>query len=331
MAGFTRRRRVHAFVAGAFAACGVACGSHDAFSPGRGGGLAASSHAGGTNHPPVISDLHIEPDQPTVGGHVRAVASVRDAEGDPIQLTYHWTVGDEERYESGGDLDLAGVSKGTTIGVRVTASDGRSDSEPASATVRVIDRAPVMNGIAIAPNRTVRPGDSVVVTPTATDPDGDIVSFDFEWFVNGEPRSNEGPSFSSEGLSSGDRIRVRVTASDGNNASRPFESQDVVVGSANPEIVSSPPGFTDAGVFRYAVEAKDPGGDRNLRYRLATAPDGMRIDEERGVIEWRPSPGQAGVHPVSVVVSNSAKLETTQSFDVTVSASAPAAPAQGSD
>ena len=50
----------------------------------------------------------------------------------------------------------------------------------------------------------------------------------------------------------------------------------------------------------------------------------MTIDEVLGTIEWRPSPDQAGVHPVSVVVSDSSRLETTQSFDVTVSAAGPA-------
>jgi hypothetical protein len=57
----------------------------------------------------------------------------------------------------------------------------------------------------------------------------------------------------------------------------------------------------------------------------------MSIDEVLGQIEWRPAGNQTGVHQVSVVVRDSSRLETTQSFQVTVSASggeAPAAPSE---
>ncbi len=316
------------FCAGALVA-GAACGSDEPAPAEQRAPLAANSHQDGSNQPPVVQ-VRIEPEQPIVGDRLRAGASVRDAEGDSTTLAYRWSVDGVDVAESGQELDLAGVPKGASIEVQVTANDGLSDSEPASAQVWVIDRAPVINGLAIAPPKSVYPGDSVVVTPTGSDPDGDLVDFEFTWFVNDQPVSGEDRSFSTEGLDSGDRIRVRVVANDGQNDSRPLESEDVVVGSAHPEFVSNPPGVTDQGVFRYAVEARDPDGDRNLRYRLSTAPEGMKIDEVLGLIEWRPGDEQIGVHPVSVVVSDTSKLETTQSFEITVSAAALPASRDGS-
>ncbi len=71
-------------------------------------------------------------------------------------------------------------------------------------------------------------------------------------------------------------------------------------------------------MFRYAVEAEDPDGDRLLRYRLDEAPEGMVIDSVLGEVSWRPAQGQTGVHPVKIVVRDSSGLETSQSFQVTV-------------
>ena len=134
--------------------------------------------------------------------------------------------------------------------------------------------------------------------------------------------------FSTEGLAYGDVIQVVVTASDGRDDSRPMESVEVTVGSAHPEISSTPPGMDASGVFRYAVKATDPDGDRRLRYRLDEAPEGMQIDEIYGEIVWKPRMDQTGAHPIAVVVKDSTGLETTQRFQIQVSTSeaAPASP-----
>lgn len=327
MRGRARAGRRTATLLGIGGAVCIACGSGEPIPQDQASSGLATAREGSVNQAPVIRSLHIEPAQPSIDDSVRAVASVADAEGHPIELSYRWSIDGEEVQTSGAELDLSRASTGSGISVTVVANDGKSDSEPRTADAWVIDRPPVINGIAIQPPQKVYPGDTIVVTPTATDPDGDMVEFRFEWFVNDQPASGTSHSFSSEGLKQGDRIRVRVVARDGRNDSRPVESEDVLVGSAHPEIVSTPPGVTDAGVFRYPVEARDPDGDKNLRFRLSEAPDGMRIDSVLGVIEWRPGARQTGVHPVSVVVSDSSRLETTQRFEVTVSDTPPAAAA----
>lgn len=305
-----------------------ACGPDAAGSGAETSAMAAASHDGGRNQAPVIRNLHLEPAQPSVGDTLRAVASVADAEGDDVSLSYDWEIDGEPEIASGAEMDLSSASPGATIQVTAHANDGIEDGEAVTAIVVVIDRAPVLNGVALEPTRQVHPGDAIRVMPTGSDPDGQPVDFRAEWLVNGETTAETGLSFSSEGLKQGDRIRVRVVATDGRNDSRPWESSDIVVQSAHPEIVSTPPGMTDGGLFRYAVEVRDPDGDKNLRFRLDQAPDGMRIDPVLGVIEWHPRGDQAGVHPVAVVVSDSTRLETTQRFEVTVNAG-PAAPEPG--
>jgi hypothetical protein len=308
---------------------GLGCGSDEA-STAQLAPLAVEQQDDSLNQPPVLRVVRLEPAQPSQSDRVRAVANVHDPEGDRVELSYRWRIDGLPMLGDQPELDLSDVAKGARVEVVVTASDGRSEGEPMSAVATVIDRAPVLNGIAIQPTQNVYPGDKVVVTPSGSDPDGDFVDFRFEWLVNDRRVESDGRSFQTAGLKQGDRIRVRVVATDGNSESQPVESADITVGSAHPEFVSSPPGITEEGVFRYAVEARDPDGDRNLRYRLAEGPEGMKIDEVLGEIEWRPAEDQSGLHKVSIVVRDSSRLETTQSFEVTVTKAGEPPPAAAS-
>jgi hypothetical protein len=299
-------------------ALAIACGGGEP-DPAQAPSFEPSSVSDGDNRAPVVRALRIDPAEPAMGGRVRAVASGSDPDGDPVRMRYRWqidgrTVPGEER-----EIELVGASKGSTIQVIATPSDGKIEGETARAEVVVVDRPPTLTGVGVDPSSKVPPGDPVTAVAQAHDPDGDRVTFEYAWQVNGEPVSGQGNLFSTEDLTQGDRIRVVVVASDGMNRSPPMPSVEVTVGSAHPEITSSPPGMEAGGVFRYAVVAKDPDGDRRLRFRLAEAPEGMRIDEIYGEIVWKPRRDQAGVHPVAVVVVDSTGLMTTQKFSVTVS------------
>ncbi len=283
----------------------------------------------GVNHPPVVRALHIDPAEPAMGGRVRAVASGSDPDGDPVHMRYRWRIDGRSVPGEEREIELVGASKGSAIEVAVTPNDGKIDGATARAEVEVVDLPPTLTGVGLDPSSKVPPGDPVKAVAQAHDPDGDRVTFEYAWQVNGEPASGGGNLFSTEGLAQGDRIRVVVVASDGTNRSAPMTSVEVTVGSAHPEITSAPPGMEPGGVFRYTVVAKDPDGDRRLRYRLAEAPEGMRIDEIYGEIVWKPRRDQAGVHPVAVTVEDSTGLATTQKFSVTVSTGDEAATASG--
>jgi hypothetical protein len=296
----------------------IACGGSEP-DPAQAPSSEPSSVSDGDNRAPVVRALRIDPAEPTMGGRVRAIASGSDPDGDPVRMRYRWqidgrTVPGEER-----EIELVGASKGSTVEVLATPSDGKVEGETARAEVVVVDRPPTLTGVGVDPSSKVPPGDPVTAVAQAHDPDGDRVTFEYAWQVNGEPVSGRGNLFSTEGLAQGDKIRVVVVASDGANRSVPMTSIEVTVGSAHPEITSSPPGMEAGDVFRYPVIAKDPDGDRRLRYSLAEAPEGMRIDEIYGEIVWKPRRDQAGVHPVAVMVEDSSGLMTTQKFSITVS------------
>jgi hypothetical protein len=215
---------------------------------------------------------------------------------------------------------LEDVRKGDRIEVTAVATDGRLKSRPVSERTRIGNRPPLLQGVVLDPQTTVRAGDELLASPKATDADDDPLDFEYSWLVNDLESSQGDREFSTRGLKRGDRVRVRVVASDGSEESRPQESREITMGNSPPLIKEIPKAQTDEGLFRYSFEAEDPDGDRNLRFRLGKAPQGMRIDPILGVATWRPNESQAGVHPVEVIVQDTHGDGSALRFEVTVTA-----------
>ncbi len=72
--------------------------------------------------------------------------------------------------------------------------------------------------------------------------------------------------------------------------------------------------------YSYDVNAKDPDTGDTLIYSLTDKPDGMTIDPNTGLIEWRPNNDQQGTHDVivKVVDSNDMPASDVQSFAIIV-------------
>jgi VCBS repeat-containing protein len=87
-------------------------------------------------------------------------------------------------------------------------------------------------------------------------------------------------------------------------------------------IISSKPVTTSRvwDSYRYQVKAKDPDTSEPLIYSLTDKPEGMTIDPNSGVIEWRPNSEQVGEHKVVVKVedANQVPASTTQAFTIKV-------------
>jgi putative Ig domain-containing protein len=303
-------------------AIGALCAGCGESAPSPANGAADASGGFGEaamNRAPIIESLRLEPAEPAQGAVVSAVVMARDADGQPVSLTHRWFVDGGERLgEDGPSLALDGVAKGAEIRVSVTATDGTLTSDTADASARVIDRPPSITRTLLTPPDSVAPGQPVTATAGAADADGDPIDYEYTWFVNGERRSDTGSVFATDGLKRGDSIYAEVRASDGSSWTDPTRTPVVTVGSAHPDITSTPPGLREDGEFRYQVVAVDPDGDKRLRYSLEKGPAGMAIDDVSGKLVWRPGDVQQGVHPVTVVVRDSGGLETKQSFSVTV-------------
>jgi hypothetical protein len=304
----------------AAAALLAACGGSDAPAPtGRSMSAPASASSAAANQAPQVERVTLEPREPLAGTSVTARAQATDPDGDAVSLQYVWTFDGQRVAERGSSLAVPeSARKGVAIEVEVTAHDGRVGSQPAVAAGRVGNRAPHLESVKLEPAEGVKVGGELVAVPLAEDPDGDGLRFATSWRVNGRAVEGSGERFSTAGLKRGDRVQARVTASDGDSETSPVDSDPVALGNSAPTITSTPSGVSADGRFRYAVEAEDPDGDRNLRYRLATGPEGAAVDPLLGEVTWSATGKDAGTHAFEVVVSDGHGGETKQRFEVAV-------------
>ena len=281
-----------------------------------------------TNHAPIIRSVRLDPAAPIDGDRVHAIVAVADEDGDPIEIGFEWQISGRPIASGEASIELKGVTKRDRIEVAVKASDGKLQSDTARAEARVRNRRPTVVGIAVRPQPEVFPGETLVATAQANDPDRDLISYRYRWRVNGELQIDTEDSFETDKLVKGDEVQAIVVASDGTADSDELASVIVRVGNSHPEIVSVPEGkWTNEG-FSYEVQAHDPDNDGPLRYAIKTGPKGMRVDSVIGKVVWQPTPDQTGVHPIEIAVSDAAGATSVQIFEITVKTEGddPAAP-----
>ena len=315
-------KRVGTATGGALFAAGlsIGCGAEAPVQPtGRSMGAPAQVDSRASAEPPRVEYVLLEPSSPRPGSEVQARAETSAAPGRALELRYLWAIDGRRVPERAGHLIVPeSARKGSTIEVEVVANDGRQSSDPVSATVRVGNRPPALLGVRLEPADVVRVGEEIVAVAEGRDADGDPIDFTYAWTVNGELHENTRERFATEGLKRGDEIAVRVRATDGEDETPPLDSGLVRVGNSAPAIVSTPVGVNSEGVFRYVVDARDPDGDRNLRFRLLAGPEGATIDPLLGEVVWTASADRVGTHSFEVEVEDGHGGRTQQHFEVTV-------------
>lgn len=280
------------------------------------------------NQAPVVERVALDPRDPVVGQTIRATVQASDANGDPVRMFYSWSVN--------GTIVEVGASpaflpkelrSGDRVAVEVVASDGRLESDPARAWVSAANRAPFIRVVTTAPGDPTRPGQDLEAQVDAEDPDGDPLQLEYTWFVNGESQGRGEKTLATDRLRRGDKVRVRVVARDSRDRSKPMESEEIELANSPPVFAGVPPREEVDGVLFYKLEARDPDGDRSLRFRLVEGPPGMSIDPMTGVVRWQPQAAHAGVHPVEVVVRDRLGDESFLRWNLNVSVSRQEAPA----
>ena len=268
------------------------------------GPLPSAAQADRANEAPYIASVSLEPAVPEPDAAVRAVVDARDPDGDPVKMTYEWTLEGKAVGAGLSKLALRGGMRDERLEVTVVASDGRADSEPMIASAHLANRPPRVDRLLVGPALEITAGTDVEVEALAHDEDGDAIELAYAWRVNGEPSPLTGATFSTAALQKGDVLVAEVRANDGIEESDTLASPPIRVVNRPPRVVSRPGASTPEAGFRYVVQAEDPDGDDSLRFELERAPDGMKIDAVSGEVTWKPQSGQAGTHPVRIVVDD---------------------------
>ncbi len=117
------------------------------------------------------------------------------------------------------------------------------------------------------------------------------------------------------------RAQFQVSATDGVPGHSPVMSNVFsVIVNALPSIASTPPAEARVGeAFEYQVIVQDPyPADDTHTFSLATAPYGMRIDPQTGLVEWTPTEAGAGSQTVRIEVTDAYGGSAEQVFELEV-------------
>lgn len=240
------------------------------------------------------------PEKPMAGVLLRAVITGGAAE-------VRWERNGEPLMAQGETLPTAGFKKGDVI--RVVAGEPGAER---SAEAVLVNAPPVIRSLSVSP-RPFYKNDAMTVEPQSFDPDGDTVSYRYEWTVNGESVYGVEENVLSPGsFARGDEVAVRVVARDGEAAGEPFRASFGRVQNAPPKFTSKPPAdFT--GRFVYSPTAVDPDGD-TITLSLEKGPEGMKI--ENNVINWRAAADQSGTFEVTVSADDGNGGTVLQTFEL---------------
>ena len=205
-------------------------------------------------------------------------------------------------------------------------NDGKADSAFAavSITIEAVNDPPKANDDSVKAEEDA-PVATVKVLSNDTDPDADkLMVVDATQGANGSVTIGTDGTLAyyapNRNFSGTDRFTY--TVSDGKGGTD-TATVNVTIDPVNdaPSITSKPSETTRVwGSYTYHVDAKDPDPEDSLVYSLTKKPEGMTIDEDTGLIEWRPTNAQAGTFDITVKVADNNRIRAwdTQAFTVTV-------------
>ena len=270
------------------------------------GGTILDDFGGGNinvnNQPPTVTNPGNQTNNE--GDTVSLTIAASDPDGDTLTFSTSGLPGGLTINASTGQIagnlsfDSAGV-----YNVTVTVSDGTdTDNAALTWTVADVNQPPVITNPG---SQTNSEGDSVSLTVAATDADGDTLTF----LASGLPggltiNAGTGQIAGSLPFSSAGVYNVTVTVSDGTDTDNAALTW-TVVNVNRPPVITNPGSQTNSegDSVSLAVIASDPDGDA-LSFSATGLPAGLTISASTGEIAGNLSFDSAGVHNVSVTVSD---------------------------
>lgn len=193
------------------------------------------------NTPPTVA-VTLEPAAPTAADALTARVTSADADGDDVDAPLAWSLDGvaDPTWDGQTTVPSSALARGQRWSVRVVGDDGDAESEPATAEVTIADSPPTVTAATLAP-ATVREADTITASATATDPEGDTVSFTWTWRVNGTPVPGvTGDTLGGTVFDEGDVVTAEVLAvASGGGRSVPFATNSVTVVNSAPTLTGA--------------------------------------------------------------------------------------------
>lgn len=196
-----------------------------------------------------------------------------------------------------GELSLSEhlVNKGSTVQAEAVYQGSSIFSNP----VTVRNTPPRLTYYKIQ-GKAGTPEGGLYAQVEAEDIDGDSITIEYQWFINGQPMGEESAPMV-EPLPNDD-IRVVVKAFDGED----YGQEETVLATylnQAPRIEEVPDYYIVGNTYIYNASASDPDGE-NITFSLRGAPAGMSIDPVGGQVRWEVPKGFLGILEFTVIATD---------------------------
>ena len=245
------------------------------------------------NEAPVLSSVNITPSNPSPQDDLTCAYSAMDADGDPVSVTYQWSMG-SNTLSSTTDTLSGPFQQGDSLTCTVTPYDGFDYGAPVDSTVTVNNTPPVVTSLTVTPT-TVLTDDVLTATGSGTDADGDTLSYGWDWYVDSGTgfslvQSNSGANADTlDGVfhfDRGDQVYVIMTITDGSSSATQTSPTTTVQNTAPSAYnVIITPGGPIAGVddLECIAQGADADGD-SVTFTYAWEVDGVVANYASAII-----------------------------------------------
>jgi hypothetical protein len=190
-------------------------------------------------------------------------------------------------------------------------SDGNTDDTEGPNDTQVENSAPVIESITLSPELPLT-ADAIVATVSASDADGDTLTYSYAWTVDGQAAGSDSDTLPAELSAKGQSVAVTVTVDDG--------SESVSQESAARTIANTLPVLEEVRIGPAGATTRD-----DLKCNVPTAPTDADSDALTGTLLWRQngvevSPlGADRKYPGDTVLASQTDGDDVWSCEVTIS------------
>jgi hypothetical protein len=235
------------------------------------------------NRAPTVTASLSPSSAATAADTITCTAAPADDDGDSLSTSFVWDVGGtttSATSTSGLTSTLEGAfAYGETVTCTVTTDDGKGGTASDSASVPITNSPPVVTGVTLSPS-TAQTNDTLTVSATVTDPEGDTVTTTYDWYVAGSLVLSSA-SATLDGATYFDKdqeVIAQVVANDGVNTTRE-DSAGLTIDNTPPgapTISISPSGPTEGDSLVCLLDAASSDDDSDtVTYTMSWEVDGV--------------------------------------------------------
>ena len=271
------------------------------------------------NTPPVISGT--PPTSITKGQAYSFTPTASDANGDTLTFSVTGLPAWATFNGTTGRISGTAGTAGTFSNIVITVSDGQASASLPAFAIVVVNTPPVISG---TPPTSIAVGQLYSFTPTASDPNGDALTFSVSGLPAWATFNGTTGRVSGTPQSAGTSANIVITVSDGQaSASLPAFSIQAFVPNSPPVISGTPPAAVLVNAtYSFTPTASDPNGD-TLTFTATAIPGWASFNAATGAVTGTPQAAHVGLYSgISITVSDGTESATIGPFSIQVQSNA---------